>query len=405
MIRRHASGLYVITEKNDSPIISCRLKIKVGSSNETSEERGLSHFLEHMVFNGTTTKTKENILYDIPALGASQNAYTSVEETVYIIDGLESNFKECLDVLCDMVLNPAFPKESITKEQNVVLAELNDSENDPGDAAYNSFFSNLFTTDEIKTPILGPAENIKNFNQEILFNYHKKHYRPDNMILSVSGNFNDEILEELISKYFDNLGSNVSDIKDTTVFEFTSPEVIKEPNKFYSDYVLGSYPVENINDVFVVELINKILGSGMSSLLFKKIREELGLVYHISSHYTKIRNNELIYVLAMCNPENTDKIIDLFPKVAKEIVNISEDDFNGGKNRYLYSVTNTFSDTKSTALRNIHTYEEFGRCLSYDDYKNSINSITFDRFKEVASKIFSQTPLIVASVSEAKSEE
>lgn len=400
MIRRHSSGLIIITEKNDSPIISSRLKINVGSSNESSEERGLSHFLEHMVFNGTTTKTKEYILYDIPKLGASQNAYTSFDETVYIVDGLESNFRECLDVLIDIVLNPSFPKDNIIKEQNVVLSELNDSNNDPTDAAYNSFFGNLFVTDEIKTPILGPAENIKSFTQEILFDYHKKHYRPNNMILSISGNFDEDVLNDLLSKYFDHLGANSSIVKDTSVYDFTPATIIKEPNKFYGDYVMAAYPIDKDENNFAVELLNKILGSGMSSLLFIKIREELGLVYSISSNFYKIKNTPMIYITAMCESKNTDEIISLIPTVAKGLKDISEEEFNGGKNKYLYSATSTFTDTKSSALRNIHNYEEYGDILSYNDYKKQITDITYNDFILLAEKIFSQDPLIIASVSE-----
>lgn len=394
----HKSGLKLILDKNDSPIVSCRLMVNVGSSNEDNDNKGVSHFLEHMVFNGTTIKSKEDILYKVPASGADQNAYTTFDHTVYMVNGTKSNFELCLDTLCDMVVNPSLDKEQIQKEINVVLQELGDAKNNPSSVAYRMFYGNIFQGEEISTDILGTEESIKNFTSEKTKEYHQKYYIPSNMVLSISGNYDETILNEIVEKYFLELN-----LKEQTniIHKPRKQEIIKLQNDFNQDQVMFCYHY-NWYDKLTVELMNHILGDGMSSILFRTIREEKGLVYSIYSYDGKIHDSKFITITAMCESDKTDEIISLVPTVARKTYLITEDELQAGKNKLMFSYAERFANSSNNADNNLNDYMYDGRMLSYDEIKKEVDKINIGSFANVARGILSQNPLIVASVAKSK---
>lgn len=397
-IENHSSGLTIITEKTKSPLISIRMRVAVGSINEQDDNRGISHFVEHMVFNGTTTKTKDEITTKIENTGGMVNAYTNYNETVYIMDCLESNFDIALDTICDITQMADFPVDSVEKERNIIFQEYQDYLDDSVSVAYENAIPEFYNSEEFKTSIIGTAETIKSISREQLTDYYNRNYQPHKMILSVSGNFDKKTLDKVIKKYF-----YFSDISEKTknILPVPTNNIVKKvPTKFENDTVMFYYniPTNTIKDEIVTKLVSGYIGSGFSSLLFQRIREELGLVYRIRASFDNTAGNTGMWITTTCDSKSVDRIIDEVPKTVDEAKNITEEKLEEIKNKFLYLKIREFDSNSSNATRNLQSYVDFNDFYSFKDIKKIVNEITLDEFINVANIVSNTTPSIVASI-------
>ena len=198
-----ANGLRVVTEEIPHVrSISIGVWINVGSRDETGENNGISHFLEHMVFKGTERFSSQQIARSLERVGGYLNAFTTKEHTCYYARILDENLKDAIDVISDMVQHPVFVPKEMEKEKGVILEELKNLEDDPNDLIHDYFEGNVFRKHPLGYSIIGKAENIKNFQRDDLTRYTRSHYIPDRMVVSAAGNLKHEELVELVGKYF-----------------------------------------------------------------------------------------------------------------------------------------------------------------------------------------------------------
>lgn len=280
------NGLRVVTEYIEHVnSISVGIMVQNGSRNESKDENGISHFIEHMFFKGTEKRSAKEIVQEIENIGGQINAYTSKETTCYYIKALNTHADLCLEVISDMLLNSKFDEEEIEKEKGVVIEEINMSQDNPEDVLDEIHSEAIFGNNSLAYPILGTPDRIRSFNRKKIKDYIRTHYTPYNSVLSICGKFDEKELRKLIEEYFG--GWSKDDIYKPTyediILKNDSKYCEKQIEQVHINLGLNGLPYANDKSYSLV-LLNNIFGGGASSILFQKVREELGLCYTIYSY-------------------------------------------------------------------------------------------------------------------------
>jgi predicted Zn-dependent peptidase len=318
------SGLKLVVERlRHTRSLSIGVFVGVGSLYETKESNGISHFIEHMFFKGTKKRTAFEIVSELENIGVNINAYTSKNTTAFHTSGLSDFAEVCTEMLSDMYFNSKFDKENLAKEKAVVLEEIKMSEDDYEDRCLENLVQSHFgATRSIAYPILGSAKNVMNFDQQSIKDFMAKHYIPKNTVISMAGDITYEKAIELVEKYFEKNMVKAD-------YEKKKFHIIKPKNK-YSElarndcqqaHVAISFPAyglksrnSHLNGVFC-----GMLAGGMSSRLFQKIRDELGLVYTIYAAPIAYVDDGYMYIYFATDPKQVPLAIKEIKKSLDEI--------------------------------------------------------------------------------------
>ncbi len=289
--------------------ISFGIWIGNGSRNEKPEENGVSHYIEHMMFKGTETRTAKEIAEEMDALGGQINAYTTKEYTCYHTRVLDEHFDRGLDVMEDMVLHSAFLQKEVEKERNVITEEIYMYEDAPEELVHDALQDAIWRDSSLGMPILGTEETIGNLTAEHIKAYYQNNYHTDNIVLSVAGNFK---TEEMVEKLNRKLGSFQRDIPYKpyeTKARYQVSHVVREKDVEQVHTVLAFEGFgRNHKDKYALAVFNTMFGGGMSSRLFQKVREEQGLTYSIYSYTTAFRDTGLFSIYAGMNPNQMERV-------------------------------------------------------------------------------------------------
>lgn len=388
--------LKILSYKIDSSFTTnIGIFIKSGTKNEINENYGCAHFLEHMLFKGTKRRTAKDIAEIIDGIGGVINAYTTHEFTAFYTKTLKEEANTALDVLNDMLFHSLIDQEEIEKEKKVILEEINMYEDDPNSFIQEEFSKNFFKGNELGYSILGDKALIKKIDRKMLLNYHEDHYKPENIIIAVTGNF-DEILLDSIKKYF-SLGESL--IEDNRIIN----------NKEYSyDFGIKVYERESINQVYFaigmegigkadpdynkLVLLNNILGGSSSSYLFQEIREKRSLCYDIGSFNTAYRNTGELLISGGSNMENFEKALEGIFKIIENISErgISINDFNRTKKQIKSQTVMAFESPQNIMFKMATDYlynnsftgiEKLIQRIDQIDYKD-LNEFTKEYLKK-----------------------
>lgn len=280
------NGLRVVTEKIEhGNSISIGIMIQNGSRNESQELNGISHFIEHMFFKGTDKRNFKEIVTEVENVGGQINAFTSKEATCYYIKALHTHLDLAVDILSDMILNSKFDPEDIKREQSVVVEEINMGEDNPEDVLDDLHSRVTYGDGPLSMPILGTADKVKSFTKEKIKKFIQEKYTPYNAVISICGKFDDKELLKMLEEGF---GEWKSDIEYTpsygdTIIHSGTGYINKDLEQLHMNLTLPGLPHGDSRGYSLV-LLNNIFGGGASSILFQKVREELGLCYTVYSY-------------------------------------------------------------------------------------------------------------------------
>ncbi len=327
------NGLTVLFRKNNSNSLALEVMFKVGSNYEQKPIFGISHFLEHMLFEGTKKRPDSvTIANEIEKYGAEFNAYTSTTRTAYFIKIINGHFDAALDILSDMVANSIFKEEKIEKEKKVVLKEIDMITDDARQHQWVLFQKNLFEKHPSKNPTLGTIETIKALNRNKILDYYQKYYVPNNMILSLVGNVGDP--KQKIEQYFGSLQPRkLPEAKKIIEPKQTKPKIFVEKRKMYNSYmVLGYKTAPRLHeDSFAFDVINSILGRGQSGWIFDAIRNKRGLSYQTGVQHESENDYGTFAVYAGLDKKNIEKAKVLILGEFKKLQKITKKDLNEAK--------------------------------------------------------------------------
>lgn len=314
--------------------VSTGVWVAAGSRNETIEINGISHYIEHMLFKGTKRRTARDIAYIIDSLGGQINAFTAKENTCYYTKTLDAHIQVCFDVLSDMFFNSKFLKKDLQTEKKVIFEEIKMYEDTPEEHVHDLLLEKVWEGDSIGMPILGTFTSLNNISREDILEYIKNNYIPERTVISAAGNFDENELIHLANRYFGSWQSASEHKAPSTVPVFKRNVFIKqkETEQVHMCFCFDGIP-QGDDDIYSLLVLNNVLGGGMSSRLFQRVREEKGLVYSIYSYPASYKNTGVFTVYAGMNPGCVDEVIENIQKEINDIINngVKQDEFNRSK--------------------------------------------------------------------------
>ena len=257
--------------------------VKTGAVDEDEKYAGISHFIEHMMFKGTTNRSAKKISEDIDRIGGQINAFTGKEATCYYVKAIDSNYKEAADVLIDMLTQSLLDKEEMTKERQVICEEIKMTQDAPDDLAHDTITAMIFKGNDLGKSIIGTPTSLKRITRNVMSNYFAKEYTRDNIVISVSGNFDvDEICEYFDDKFMELLPSKEEKNPAFAPYAPSYKSITKEIEQSHICLATKGIPLGD-DRYYAFSILNNIMGGSMSSRFFQNIREEKGLAYSVYS--------------------------------------------------------------------------------------------------------------------------
>src|ERR1035437_4807666 len=309
----YKNGLRIITvPMKDNPTVTVLVLVGTGSDYETKNINGISHFLEHMCFKGTVKRpTPQSISHELDALGCHYNAFTDHEMTGYYAKGAAKNFRQMFDVVSDIYLNSTFPLFEMQKEKGVIIEEINMYEDMPQRHVQELFEGVLYGDQPAGWSVAGTKENIHKMIRDNFVNYKKSHYVSSNTVVVVTGNITSEEVYKEVNKYFKNTKTTSRVKKPKTKDSQVKPSIlVKHKETDQTHFVLGvrTFSFFDKRNV-ILSLLSGVLGAGMSSRLFTKLREEMGVAYYVRAHNDPSLDHGSFQISAGVNNIRTEEVI------------------------------------------------------------------------------------------------
>ncbi|MBR0189299.1 MAG: insulinase family protein [Clostridia bacterium] len=386
--------------------VACGVLVKTGSANESAEENGISHFIEHTMFKGTEKRSAFEISDFIDRIGGQINAYTSKQMTCYYTHTTKEHLEDSLEVLSDMFFNSKFDKTELTKEKGVVIEEINMSEDTPEDLCLDLLSESYFGREGLGQTILGSAKNVRSFDRDKIAAYMDKYYTADNVVIAVAGNVTAERAEKLVGKYFADNFKRIKSAPQKTM-KPSKPLDLKKIKKIEQSHVALCMPAISLKDERrdALTIANIVLGGGMSSRLFQKIREDLGLCYSVYSYLSCYRETGVLEVYAGVNTDSRElaykAIVEEIQKFREK--GITEQEFLRGKEQLKSSLI-LGQESVSGQMQLYGRYALFsGEPFDFSARLKSIESITADDVAAVIRGFFDVKKASTATVGPKRS--
>ena len=378
--------------------VSVKIMVKIGSRYENEKNNGISHFLEHMAFKGTKTRSAMQIAEEFDMIGGNFNAYTSKEHTVYYAKVLKDDIKLAVNILSDIVQNSIFAEVEIQKEKKVILEELAHTKDTPDDYIFDLFQEKIFPNQALGRPVIGSEQFINNVTRADLVNYVNENYSRDNIIISCAGHFDENAFNKLIEEKFAFLVEDKSG--DCEKANYIGGEIRFEKDLEQVHLVIGFPGLSYVDkDFYTQQVLSVILGGGMSSRLFQEIREKRGLAYHISTFSLSYYDTGAFCVYSATNPDSVNELIEATAEQFKLAIDtIKEDELKRAKAQVKASLLMSQESSSARAERIAWNYAVFGRIVSLDEIIGKIEAISTGDIKNSLLKILAneQLPTVAA---------
>ena len=385
------NGIRIISEEMPSAL-SCTLNIwiNVGSIDEEISNNGISHFIEHIVFKGTKTRTALEIAEQSENVGANLNAFTDREHTCFHTRILSEYVLVALELFLDMIFNTKIKDSDFELEKQIILEEIKMYEDAPEDLVQDLLYEIIWKGHPLGKPITGTVESIQNLKKNAVVNYLNDLYTPDNIIISVAGKYNlDEIIkktEEITSHI-----STKSKKKDLPPLIIT-PDIFVKSKKIEQTHI--SFATKGVSvydeDRYTLAVMDIAIGGGMSSRLFQEVREKRGLAYSISSYYHTNKLGGLFGVYSATTAKEANHVIELILKELNTIREngLNQDELERAKMQLRTSLFLELESTMVRASRNALYDFYYNRFLTPDEINYSVQSIINERIIRLANEIF-----------------
>ena len=288
-IKQLKNGLTIITIPVESPSITVMSLVNTGSRFEKKENNGISHFLEHMCFKGTKSQSGKEIMRYLDGLGAETNAFTSYELTGYYVKSITKHWKKTLKIVSDIYLHPIFPKEEMEKEKGVIIGEISMYEDMPMRHVHDLFADLVYgDVQPAGWNILGPRKNIRNMKRDDFVEYHSSHYVASATTIVIAGNINHTDVVNEVTKKFKVISQGRKSKQSRATTSQKKPQLVIKHKKTDQTHILLGYQTQGFHhkDTVILKVLGSLLGGGMSSRLFEKLREDMGVGYYVNARNT-----------------------------------------------------------------------------------------------------------------------
>ena len=398
-IHQLQNGLEVLTVKKDTQISSVNVAVKVGAFYEATKEKGISHYVEHMMFKGTKNRSFQKLNDDLESLGGEYNAYTDFSSTVYSISCLEDELVNGINILSDMVIESIMPEDEVEKERGVILAEIRATKDSVEDYSFKRTNEVAFKTSSLKYDVAGLEKNVKKFTAKELMEFYKKHYIPNNSMITIVSSYDHEEALEIISNAFGNWESGAI-TENKVINEKNIPtKVITKKDNIELSTIIYLFTFYNLDKKYELPLriLNHRLGESANSLLFREVRENKGLAYDIYSHLDMSENIKTMYIYTAVDEEDIDDAMKAIEETLESIksskIKIDKRDLEVMKKVHKTAVISTLEDSTELGNYIMNQRLEGENVLEFLDDMEKLNHINENEIYEVA-KIILENPTI-----------
>ena len=374
----------------------------VGSRDESPSVAGASHFLEHLLFKGTTTRSALDISAAIDAVGGEMNAFTGKEYTCFYARVIDSDFSIAAEVICDMIKDSLVRSEDVDSERTVVLEEIAMRDDDPSDLVHDLFAETLYGDTPVGRPILGTIDSITNMSRKQVNDYYKKKYLPENLVIAVAGNINHERVVERVSKLlgeFLDSSAKPAALRPTTKIRAKGKgEIGLIYRKSEQANILLGFPSIDRSDErrFALSVLTSALGGGMSSRLFQEVREKRGLAYSVYASMQQFAGSGILSLYAGCNPDKATEVTSIFRQVLSDLITsgLSDEELERAKGQVAGSMVLGQEDTGSRMVRIGKSELVYGEIKSMDEILSNVRTVNQSAISELAEEIFTTQPTL-----------
>lgn len=365
--------------------------IGTGSRNETEQNNGISHFLEHMFFKGTKTRTAKEIAEAFDSIGGQVNAFTSKEYTCYYAKVLDEHASFALEMLADMFFHSTFVDEELQKERNVVLEEIKMYEDTPDDIVHDLLSKACYANHPLGYPILGTEETLRTFTGDSLRGYMADYYTPDRVVISVAGNVDESFIQQVESYFGFFTAKRKASESSAPSFQPQKLARQKETEQAHLCIGFNGLPVGH-PDIYTLIILNNILGGSMSSRLFQEVREQRGLAYSVFSYHSSYQDSGLLAIYAGTGSNQLDLLFETIQETIDKLKEdgITEKELKNSKEQMKGSLMLGLESTNSRMSRNGKNELLLGRHRTLDEIIEEINSVTVEKVNELARRIFAE---------------
>ena len=400
----HSSGLRIVTEEVPSVrSAAVGIWVNVGSRDEAPATAGASHFLEHLLFKGTTSRTALEISSSIESVGGEMNAFTSKEYTCFYARVIDTDLPMAIDVVSDLITSSIVTALDVDAERKVVLEEIAMRDDDPSDLVHDLFSDTYYGNTPIGRPILGTVESIQGMSRNTVFNYYKKKYLPQDLVVAVAGNIKHKrvvaMVEEALSRdnFLDVMAAPV--IRPNTVVKNSKQQSVgllyKKSEQAHMFY--GMEGVARADDRrFAMGVLSAALGGGMSSRLFQEIREKRGLAYSVYAYAQQFAGSGVLGFYAGCNPTKAIEVVEIIRSVVADVADngMTHEEIERAKGAVRGSLVLSQEDTGSRMSRIGKNEIVYGQVMDFDDILKAISRVSAQDIREIASEFLVKTPTL-----------
>jgi predicted Zn-dependent peptidase len=386
------NGVRVITEVMPHVrSVSVGIWVGSGSRREAGDQNGVSHFIEHMLFKGTTSRSAEEIARSVDSIGGNLDAFTAKELVCFNTKVLDEHLPLAFDVLADLVLNPLFRDDDIEKEKGVILEEIKMEEDSPDYLVHEIFSSSFWQGHALGKPILGTPQTVRRFDSTMIRDFYRQVYAPSNLLVTAAGNLSHQQMADLVRHHFESLPPGASAPADPIPGTHARISLRNKKSLEQAHLCLGvpSYPLPH-QDRFACYVLNTLLGGGMSSRLFQNIRERQGLAYAVFSELSPYRDTGCLSIYAGTSVGSAKKVVDSIVKEFRQLKDelVPADELRRAKDHLKGSLMLSLESTSSRMSNLARQEMYFGRFFSLDELVESIESVSDEDVRRIARTFF-----------------
>ncbi|MGA9586187.1 MAG: pitrilysin family protein [Terracidiphilus sp.] len=386
------NGLIVLTERMEHlRSVAMGVWIKSGSRCEAAEINGISHFVEHMVFKGTRSRSSLNIAREMDSIGGNLDAFTGKETICFNVKSLADHVPIALDVLADLVLNPVFASPEIERERGVILEEIKIDEDNPDVLVHELFTQNFWKDHPLGKPILGTTKTVGRLDQQKLIDYHTGRFRGGNMVFSAAGDLEHDQFVEAVSQKF--TGLPPGEAEHEMQAPLASARILLQNKKSLEQVQLCmGVPAPPITDDnrYATLILNTVLGGGMSSRLFQTIREERGMAYAIYSDLSPYSDTGSLCVYAGTSANNALECIDLILAEFRNLkeVPLSDEELTRAKDQLKGNILMGLESSNSRMANLARQEMYFHQFFTSEEVIVRIEAVTAEQIQAMAQRLF-----------------
>jgi len=400
----HSSGLRIVTEEVPSVrSAAVGIWVNVGSRDEAPATAGASHFLEHLLFKGTTSRTALEISSSIESVGGEMNAFTSKEYTCFYARVIDTDLPMAINVISDLITSSIVTALDVDAERKVVLEEIAMRDDDPSDLVHDLFSDTYYGDTGIGRPILGTIDSINGMSRNTVFNYYKKKYLPQDLVVAVAGNIKHKrvvaMVEEALSRdnFLDVMAAPV--IRPNTPVKNSKQQSVGLMYK-KSEQAHMFYGMEGVARAderrFAMGVLSAALGGGMSSRLFQEIREKRGLAYSVYAYAQQFAGSGVLGFYAGCNPTKAVEVVEIIRSVLADVADngMTHEEIERAKGAVRGSLVLSQEDSGSRMSRIGKNEIVYGQVMDFDDILKSISRVNAEDIRQIASEFLVKTPTL-----------